>query len=42
MSDSADSGSDDELEEQIGQYNMPARTRSCRQVRVPARCHDFR
>ena len=33
--------SDDELEEQIGQCNIPARTRCSRQVRVPARYHDF-
>lgn len=33
--------SDEELEEQIGQCNMPARTRCSRQVRVPTRYHDF-
>ena len=33
--------SDEEMEEQIGQYNMPARTRFSRQVRVPTRYHDF-
>ena len=33
--------SDQELEEEIGQCHMPARTRCSRQVRVPARYHDF-
>ena len=33
--------SDQELEEQIGQCNMPLRTRCRRRVRVPARYHDF-
>ena len=33
--------SDQELEEQIGQCNMSARTRCSRRVRVPARYHDF-
>ena len=33
--------SDQELEEQIGQCNMPELTRCSRRVRVPARYHDF-
>jgi len=33
--------SDEELEEQIGQCNMAARTCCSRQVRGPARYHDF-
>ena len=33
--------SDQELAEQIGQCNMPKRTRCSRRVRVPARYHDF-
>ena len=45
ISDSTDVDSDEsnqELEEQIDQCNMPARTRRCsRRVRVPARYHDF-
>ena len=44
ISDSTDVDSDEsdqELEEQIGQCNMPARTRCSRRVRVPARYHDF-
>ena len=43
ISDSTDVDveSDQELEEQIGQCNIPARTRCSRRVRVPARYHDF-
>ena len=33
--------SDQELEEQIGQHNIPARTCCSRQARVTARYHDF-
>ena len=39
--DSDSDESDDELVEQIGQCNIPARTCSSRQVRVPASYHDF-
>ena len=44
ISDSTDVDSDEsnqELEEQIGQCNMPARTRCSRRVRGPARYHNF-
>ena len=44
ISDSTDVDSDEsdqELEEQIGQCNMPACTRCSRRVRVPARYRDF-
>jgi len=44
ISDSTDVDSDksnQELEKQIGQCNMPARTRCSRRVQVPARYHDF-
>ena len=44
ISDSTDVDSDEsnqELKEQIGQCNMPARTRCSRRVRVPARYHKY-